>query len=152
LKFVFISACYSEVAGMAFADAGVPHVVAVQWDSPISDKASQTFSKHFYHSLLVGKTVRESFEIGKSAVLSHANIVTEEYKKFMLLPESGDHDVPVFPEGSLEHGRWMNCSPEMPFTNIPASPEKFFGRNKEVQEMFKRFSDRNRQLVKFGLI
>jgi hypothetical protein len=53
LKFVFISSCYSEVAGMAFANAGVPHVVAVQWDSPISDKASQTFSKHFYHSLLV---------------------------------------------------------------------------------------------------
>jgi hypothetical protein len=57
VEFVFVSACHSEEAGKAFVDAGVPHVVAVRWDTPISDKASQVFSKQFYLSLLVSCSI-----------------------------------------------------------------------------------------------
>ena len=36
-QLVFVSACHSEAAGNAFVAANVPHVVAVQLDSKVSE-------------------------------------------------------------------------------------------------------------------
>lgn len=38
-QFVFVSACYSQTAGEAFVQAGVPHVVACPWDSAVRPHA-----------------------------------------------------------------------------------------------------------------
>ena len=47
IEFVFVSACHSESAGLAFVAAGVPHVIAVKTDAAVCDKASQIFMNHF---------------------------------------------------------------------------------------------------------
>src|SRR4051812_23047599 len=35
VKFVFVSACHSEIAGRAFVGAGVPHVIAVKMEAQV---------------------------------------------------------------------------------------------------------------------
>ena len=54
--------------GRGFRRGGVPHVVAVRRDAHISDKSSKIFAKSFYLALLVGRTVRQAFDIGQATV------------------------------------------------------------------------------------
>ena len=65
LEFVFVSACHSKRAGEAFAEAGVPHVVCVKLDARLLDTAANVFTRAFYIALVIGKTVRQAFQIGK---------------------------------------------------------------------------------------
>ena len=69
LEFVFVSACHSKRAGEAFAAAGVPHVVCVKLDARLLDSAANVFTRAFYISLAIGKTVKQSFDIGKQVQL-----------------------------------------------------------------------------------
>ena len=99
VSLAFVSACYSEAAGLAFVQAGVPHVVAIRRDVKVLDEASRTFAQQFYLALLVGKTVRESFDIAVSAVRNAP--ATQgggrvEEGTFLLLPrDSCAHDEAV---------------------------------------------------------
>ena len=97
-KFVFVSACHSGLAGETFASAGVPHVVCCQQEFELKDTAALAFTRQFYLSLVVGHTVRESFEQGCKAVRATPNLrdAEKEMKKFLLLPKDGNHDVPIF--------------------------------------------------------
>ena len=97
-KFVFVSACFSGLAGETFASAGVPHVVCCEEESELKDAAALAFTKQFYLSLAVGNTVRESFKQGCLAVGATANVRNAELEKdkFVLLPKDGNHDIPVF--------------------------------------------------------
>jgi len=97
-KFVFVSACHSGLAGETFASAGVPHVVCCQQEFELKDTAALAFTRQFYLSLVVGHTVRESFEQGCKAVRATPNLrdSEKEMKKFLLLPKDGNHDVPIF--------------------------------------------------------
>lgn len=45
LRFVFVSACHSHLSGMAFADAGVAHVVCVKMEAELLDSAAQVFTR-----------------------------------------------------------------------------------------------------------
>ncbi|KAL7533545.1 hypothetical protein ACHAXR_008988, partial [Thalassiosira sp. AJA248-18] len=97
-EFVFVSACHSALAGHTFVGSGVPHVVCCQQESQLMDRAALSFTRAFYLALAFGRTLKDSFEIGKHAVLSSATVPKpdEEMAKFMLLPEDGNHDVPIF--------------------------------------------------------
>jgi len=91
--FVFLSASCSCRAGETFAAAGVLHVICCQ-DVDLKDCAAHAFTKHFYKSVVRGKTVKEAFEDGcKSVCVDYSNM---EMDKFLLLPENGNHDVPLF--------------------------------------------------------
>ena len=96
-NFVFVSACHSFLAGQTFVDAGVPHVVCCQQEAQLMDNAALSFTRAFYLALAFGRTVKESFEIGKQAVLNSPTVPNAdvEMKKFMLLPEDGNHEVAV---------------------------------------------------------
>jgi hypothetical protein len=64
VRFVFVSACHSETAGRAFAQAGVPHVIAVKNDSQVTCLA--VFLLTFLNNLFAGRgqlgaSVHESF-------------------------------------------------------------------------------------------
>jgi hypothetical protein len=97
-KFVFVSACHSGLAGETFASAGVPHVVCCKQESELKDTAALAFTRSFYLALLVGHTVKESFEQGCKAVRATPNLKDpdKEMEKFVLLPRDGNHHVPVF--------------------------------------------------------
>ena len=97
-KFVFVSACHSGLAGETFASAGVPHVVCCQQEKELKDTAALAFTRSFYLALTVGHTVSESFEQGRKAVRATPNLrdPEKEMEKFVLLPQGGNHDVPVF--------------------------------------------------------
>jgi len=102
-KFVFVSACHSGLAGETFASAGVPHVVCCKQESELKDTAALAFTRSFYLALLMGHTVKESFDQGCKAVRATPNLSDsdEEMKKFVLLPKGGDHDKPVFRARSI---------------------------------------------------
>jgi hypothetical protein len=95
---VFVSACYSGLAGENFAAAGVPHVVCCRQQFELKDAAALAFTRQFYLALAVGNTVKESFDQGCSAVRASPNLrdAEKEMEKFMLLPKDGNHDVPIF--------------------------------------------------------
>ena len=104
-KFVFVSACFSYLAGATFASAGVEHVVCCQQNSELKDASALAFTRQFYLALAVGRTVKDSFDQGCHAVRLTPNIKDPdtEMKKFVLLPRDGNHDVPVFnAKGLLE--------------------------------------------------
>ena len=84
-------------AGQTFVDAGVPHVVCCQQEAQLMDNAALSFTRAFYLALAFGRTVKESFDIGKQAVLNSPTVpnATVEMEKFMLLPEDGNHEVAV---------------------------------------------------------
>ena len=70
LQFVLVSACYSFRAGLAFAVAGVPHVIAVQEHTQVSDVSARAFAEHVYLALCQGLTVEEAFKRGQAAVIN----------------------------------------------------------------------------------
>jgi hypothetical protein len=145
IEFVFICACHSQSAGMAFVAAGVPHVIAIQTDDVVCDVASQVFMRHFYRSLLGGrKTVRESFEIARMAVQTSASMSqlasAKEPNKFLLLPHGANHDVQLFTD--VPAGMWRNVSkPAAPHT-LPAPTENFLGRNFLLQSVIESVAKR----------
>jgi len=102
-KFVFVSACHSGLAGLTFASAGVPHVVCCKQEFELKDTAALAFTRSFYLALLMGHTVKESFDQGCKAVRATPNLrdSDEEMKKFVLLPKNGDHNKPVFRAKSI---------------------------------------------------
>ena len=134
-----MSACHSESAGLAFVAAGVPHVIAVKTEAAVCDRASQVFMNHFYLALLVGKTVRASFDIGQKAVRHNPRLNGgDEPRKFLLLPENSDHERTLFSD--IPPGRWTDASaPPVPHT-IPAIPENFLGRNFLIQKVIASLS------------
>ena len=52
-EFVFIAACNSEQIGYMFLEAGAKHVVCINTDETVSDKAIREFIIYFYDYLLV---------------------------------------------------------------------------------------------------
>jgi pseudouridine-5'-phosphate glycosidase len=49
-----VSACYSQSAGAAFVEAGVPHVVAIRTADQVTDAAAMRFADSFYDAIFVG--------------------------------------------------------------------------------------------------
>ena len=179
LRFVFVSACFSSRAAFAFAVAGVPHVIAVQEDTQISDTSARAFAHHVYLALCQGLTVREAFLKGQAAVIAansynppcccahlhtaphcstcevcrtpvccnthiapchgaqhksccQPTLPHDESLKFLLLPDKGDHDVPLFSDADVPDGQWINRTPQKPPNNLPSGPDDFMGRAKDA--------------------
>jgi len=111
-KFVFVSACHSLLAGETFVRAGVPHVVCCQQESQLMNSAALAFTRAFYLALAIGRTVRDSFEIGRQAVACSPSVPSPEteMKKFLLLPEGGDHEYAVFNAEAVQE--WPRVKPE----------------------------------------
>ena len=135
LKFVFVSACFSESVGQCFVDAGVDHVVAIDSDYGVRDTAAKVFASSLYSALLLRKTVREAFDIAVQTVRMEPSLFRRgkmEAAKFKLLPEfeSTNHEVVIFddlPLPSTEHGAAL-CSSltERPTYNTVPSPVAHF--------------------------
>ena len=120
-NFVFVSACHSFLAGQTFVDAGVPHVVCCQQEAQLMDNAALSFTRAFYLALAFGRTVKESFDIGKQAVLNSPTVPNAivEMEKFLLLPQDGNHDVAVLDAEPV---------PEWPLLQPKGGPKNFLMR------------------------
>ncbi|EEQ98040.1 hypothetical protein Pmar_PMAR016118 [Perkinsus marinus ATCC 50983] len=96
---VFINACKSESVGEVFASHfGVKHVVCIGHEAAILDVAATLFTQEFYAALLCPTvTIQHAFNRARHAVKFSANPkIASQYTLFHLLPEGGDHDVPVW--------------------------------------------------------
>ncbi|CAN0222368.1 unnamed protein product, partial [Scytosiphon promiscuus] len=115
-KLVFINSCCSELSGNAFAEAGVPHVIAVKEVKSISDQAARHFSELFYDALIQdgGKfTVKQAFDIACNTVnTTDSRGPPCEGNHFLLLPKDGDHNVRIF--GTLQEGELADESRPLP--------------------------------------
>jgi tetratricopeptide (TPR) repeat protein len=135
IRLAFVSACHSRNTAQAFVNAEIPHVIGVRLETPVFDRAASAFARAFYLALAAGKTVKESFEIGKASVSAMPGLVdpVSESGKFLLLPEYGNHDVAILSE--LPEGQWCDRSrPPVP-GNVPAVPQHFLGRHAEMQSL-----------------
>jgi len=94
LQFVFVSACDSWEFGKIFADAGVPHVVCCDKQTTLLDSgAAVKFTKALYQALAWGQTLKTAFELAQRELWVHPSF---QASQFCLLPEDGNHDVPIF--------------------------------------------------------
>ena len=144
LRFVFVSACFSEAAAQAFVDAGVPHVVAVRVNTRVSDHAAHAFTRAFYLSLAVGQTIREAFDIGVQAVINAPNVPAGEVEgdKFLLLGP-GAHDEKAFPALAPVEAWQPPVPPAAQLQQpLPAKAEAFLGRNVETYRVITGVLDR----------
>ncbi len=69
-----------------------------------------------------------------------------EDKKFLLLPEDGDHDVVIF-GADVPDGSWVNVSEEETHHNLSALPQTFLGRNPEMQQIVDNLVRKKRRLM-----
>lgn len=76
VRLVVLNACYSDIQAQAIAQH-VDHVVGMR--QPINDRSAMIFAAAFYSALGFGRSVREAFEQGTTALMLHG------------MP---DHDVP----------------------------------------------------------
>lgn len=60
----------------------------------------------------------------------YPNINHEELRKFLLLPENGDHEVSLFPD--VPNGPWQDMTPPLPSNNIPIVTSHFTGRANDM--------------------
>lgn len=143
-QFVFVSACYSELAGETFCAAGVPHVVCCQQTSELKDAAALAFTRHFYLALAVGRTVKYSFDQACKAVRATPNLRDshQEMLKFVLLPKDGNHDVPVFDAPpvlswppSKNNGSWLQVRNVLQKDPSPSPPQFFMGREVDMHHI-----------------
>ena len=121
-----VSACSSRFAGEAFVEAGVRHVVCVELEVDVMDRAAAIFTRAFYLALIHGKAVRASFDIGCEAVKASPGMTAKEASKFLLLPAEEDHCDALFPADLLLCD-W-HSPPPLGLDSIPAPPEGFLGR------------------------
>ena len=152
-KLAVLSACHSESMAQAFADAGVPHVVAIDAEQAVLDVAPDAFAEQFYPALFQGRSVWQAFQYGTAMVYNDPTVRRacglgatkdaderniEEVLKFRPFPskeseeETGRlHSAVLFeslPEGELTVRHSIGQHPP----SIPERPEYFTGREKDL--------------------
>jgi hypothetical protein len=163
-RLAFLSACHSGGLAAALLDAGVPHVVAVDPDEPVMDRAATAFARAFYAALLDGQSVGEAFAHGRTSVYTDSdldrisrergapNLGEREARKFRLLPtpdDGGNHSAPLFPPG-LPAGKVARHNPPAISHPLGARPETFTGRQRELHQLVGHLLD-NRLTVLTGM-
>ncbi|CAM9141129.1 unnamed protein product [Chrysoparadoxa australica] len=134
-EIVFLSACHSESVADVFVEAGVRHVIAIRGTEKVLDRKALEFTDTFYSHLLMGKTVAEAFEIGRTC-LRLSTDCPEEAETFLLLPATLKHnDAPL---ASLQPGEMTVSSQALPPSNCWAVTSNFLGRDALVQQVFQR--------------
>jgi hypothetical protein len=149
LQLVFVNSCFSRMAGETFAECGVPHVVCLGGSSNnrgfLSDDCAVTFMRSFYLALCSGKTVKNSFDIGRASVKAMEDkwegVNNEEQASmFTLLPLDSNHNEAIFQKAEvgslpLAAGRRNNLDSR---ENLPSSPCNFSGRQFELYSLVDR--------------
>lgn len=121
----------------------------------VSDKSAQEFARQFYLAVLTGKTIKQAFDIANTPIgadtcplnntptaasysdsIVIAEVTGNGGSQFILLPSEGDHDISIFPPGSLSDGSIVDRTPSLPPSNCDIPPRHFYGRHLEMQKVF----------------
>eukprot|EP00466_Bigelowiella_natans_P001305 jgi/Bigna1/139177/aug1.49_g13885 len=147
VELVFVAACHSEPAGMAFVKAKVKHVIAVRVRERVQDEGARHFQNQFYLGLVRGRTVKDAFDFAQKSLQSIPGLLhaKDEAKKYLLLPETADHNVRIFPD--LSRGEVEDHTKALSRTNLPTSVPQFMGRNPQVQNIVQKFLSKKSRLV-----
>ena len=71
LQFVYVASCHSEKVGEIFLKIGVPHLICINQNQTILDKAAVDFSKYFYNEVFDKySTICEAYLNAKDEVTS----------------------------------------------------------------------------------
>ena len=145
LHLVILSACYSETAGRALLDAGVPSVIAIDAATPIADYAAILFAEHFYKAMARGWTIQRSFNDAKQSVALDAKVGDKDPP----LDRSGQAEAPwskrftLLGDGSrrmtVSEGEYRESDGRIQ-TNLRRD-ENFVGRAREISDVAKAFDD-----------
>ena len=144
LRFVFVSACFSEAAAQAFVEAGVPHVIAVRLTTRVSDHAAHAFTRAFYLALAVGQSIKAAFDIGVQSVVNAPNVPAAhiEGDKFLLFG-AGNHDAVPFPQlAAIDTWQPPARKGSQHQQPLPPTAEAFLGRNVETYRVVTGVLDR----------
>ncbi|GMH92896.1 hypothetical protein TrST_g12091 [Triparma strigata] len=154
LRLVFLNSCLSRSAGEVFVESGVPHVICIgdattseSAASNLEDDCAVSFLSGFYLALCSGKSVKDSFEIGKASVRAMDEIYSQvdyglQADLFNLLG-SGDHNEVLFGD-DVEEGSVIEVDPhqsratEVSKENLPSNPCHFEGRQFELYGLVER--------------
>lgn len=134
-RLVFLAGCDSQGVGqMLVDDIGIPHVICSRQKARLSHPAAQTFARAFYQKLVSGRTVKDSFEAGKHAILTSQDVHDrkEEQNSYMLLPLHGDHNLPIFNPFAIDQQQRIFTDPPNIPQRIPNPPEYFVGREVDM--------------------
>jgi len=114
-------------------------VVCCQHDNlKLRDTAAIEFASAFYRNLACGRNLDEAFEQGRLEVMNSDSILNaeNEMKKFVLLPQDGQHNKPIFfAESSSSNqfvGKVRSRRRSRKKHNIPRTHQVFLGRNTEI--------------------
>ncbi|MGB9724693.1 MAG: CHAT domain-containing protein, partial [Chloroflexia bacterium] len=153
-RLAVVTACHSESVAAALYALGIPHIVAVDAEEAVTQRAAITFFCRFYGVLLTGGTVAEAFRAGQNAVALDEDlcrlgerVALAEARKFRLLPEDGDHDRPLWP--ALPEGQ-VQVEPLPALTRPPfhLRPARFLGRGEEMRDVLSRLRERRAVLLR----
>lgn len=153
LRLVFLNSCLSRSAGEVFVESGVPHVICIgdattqeSAASNLEDDCAVSFLSGFYLALCSGKSVKDSFEIGKASVRAMDEIYSQvdyglQADLFNLLG-SGNHDEVLFGD-DVEEGRMIDeqlngRAAKKAKENLPSNPCHFEGRQFELYGLVER--------------
>jgi hypothetical protein len=153
-RLAVVTACHSKSVAAALCALGIPHIVAVDAEETVTQRAAITFFCRFYEALLAGNTVTEAFHAGQSAVELDEDLcrwvgeagARAEAGKFRLLPKDGDHDRPLWP--ALPKGR-AQVEPLPALTRPPfhLRPVRFLGREAQMRDVLARLRERRTILI-----
>jgi len=139
---VVLSSCDSRAVASAFLDAGALHV---------ADTAARKFAYAFYHSLLVGNSIKQSFKHACWLVRHSPEIPSpqQESNKFVLLPAAADHSEVLF--SSLPTGLFVDRSIRRATANLPhINMDLVVGRQVEMWEVSRAIQSPKRFIVIVG--
>ncbi len=153
-RLAVVTACHSESVAAALHALRIPHIVAVDAEETVTQRAAITFFCRFYQALLTGGTVREAFRAGQNAVALDEDLCRRlgekgaraEARKFRLLPEDGDHDRPLWPappEGSVQ----IEPLPALTDPPFHLRPAHFLGRGDQMRDVLARLRERRAVLI-----
>jgi len=143
LQFVYVASCHSEKVGEIFLQIGVPHVICINQNQTILDKAAVDFSKFFYDEVFDNySTICEAFDRAKAQVQNiygayHAN-------KILLKTNPDTHE-----QANLQKCRKAKRNDKVPdgfinrmdqfsiLNNFPTKVRPFLFRNKDMFEVLK---------------
>ena len=87
---VFVSSCHSEFTAKIFLATGAKHVICINRDDRISDKASLKFSQVFYDYIFIKKySVCDAFALAKEDIRTTINL--SEANKYLLYVNESKH-------------------------------------------------------------